>query len=58
MTENDSGSVRRARPWRRFLPLILLALGLIAFFAFGLHNYLSFDKLHQHRETLVQFIEA
>ncbi len=58
MTDNDSGSVRKGRPWRRFLPLILLALGLIAFFAFGLHNYLSFDKLNQHRETLVEFVAA
>ncbi len=58
MTENDSGSVPKGRPWRRFLPLILLALGLIAFFAFGLHDYLSFDKLHQHRETLVEFVAA
>ncbi len=58
MTENDSGSVPKGRLWRRILPLALLAVGLIAFFAFGLHNYLSFDKLHQHRETLVEFVAA
>ncbi len=58
MTENDSGSVPKRRLWRRILPLALLAVGLIAFFAFGLHNYLSFDKLHQHRETLVEFVAA
>ncbi len=58
MTENDSGSVPKGRLWRRILPLALLAVGLIAFFAFGLHDYLSFDKLHQHRETLVEFVAA
>jgi uncharacterized membrane protein YdjX (TVP38/TMEM64 family) len=36
----------------------LLAVGLIAFFAFGLHNNLSFDNLHQHRETLVEYVAA
>ncbi len=58
MIDNDSGSVPKGRPWRRFLPLALLAVGLAAFFAFGLHDYLSFDKLHQHRETLVEFVAA
>ncbi len=38
MTENDSGSAPKGRLWRRILPLALLAVGLIAFFAYGLDD--------------------
>lgn len=58
MTEKDSGPVPKGRPWRRNLPLALLAVGLIAFFAFGLDDYVSFDKLSKHREVLVEFVAA
>ena len=56
MTENDSRPAPKGRPWRRILPLALLVAGLIAFFAFGLDDYVSFDMLHQHREALMEFV--
>ena len=58
MTENDCRPAPKGRPWRRILPLALLAAGLIAFFAFGLDDYVSFDKLNEHREVLVEFVAA
>lgn len=36
----------------RLLPLALIVAGLVAFFAFGLHDYLTFDQLKQHRAAL------
>jgi uncharacterized membrane protein YdjX (TVP38/TMEM64 family) len=38
---------------RRWLPLLLVAAALIAFFAFGLQRYLSFEALAEHREWLL-----
>ena len=58
MTENDCRPAPKGRPWRRALPLALLAVGLITFFAFGLDDYVSFDKLGKHREALVEFVAA
>ncbi len=43
---------------RRFAPLALLALGLAAFFALGLHRYLDFAALREHREALAAFVAA
>ena len=43
---------------RRFLPLGVLALAIGAVFASGLHNYLSFDALKEHREALLGFVNA
>lgn len=48
----------RRRGWRRALPLILLIAGLLAFFAFGLQRYLSFDALRAHRGALLAFVAA
>lgn len=36
----------------RLVPLLVLAAGLIAFFAFGLNEYLGFDALKQHRAAI------
>ena len=36
----------------RLVPLLVLVAGLIAFFAFGLNEYLSFDLLKQHRSAI------
>jgi uncharacterized membrane protein YdjX (TVP38/TMEM64 family) len=41
----------------RFLPLAVLAAGLAAFFALGLHRYLSFGALAENRDALVGFVE-
>jgi len=42
---------------KRLLPLAVLAAVAIGVFASGLHNYLSFDALRDHRETLLSLVE-
>ncbi len=56
MTGNESGAAARSWSARRFAPLVVLAAGLIAFFAFGLGDYVSFYALRDHREALLQFV--
>ncbi|GAB5388694.1 MAG: VTT domain-containing protein [Alphaproteobacteria bacterium] len=43
-------------PIKRFLPLVILVLGLIAFFASGLHKELTLDRLASEYETLTTFV--
>ncbi len=43
----------RARGLRRWLPVVVLGLGFVLFFAFGLQRYISFDALKEHRDLLV-----
>lgn len=45
------------RAWRRFLPGALLLLGLAAFFAFGLGDYVSCAFLRDNHEKLSGFID-
>ena len=40
---------------KRFLPLLLIALGLFCFFYFKLYTYLSFESLKENRETLLEW---
>lgn len=47
-----------APSWRRFLPLLLLAAGLVAFFALGLHHQLTLEALRQHRAAIGAWVEA
>jgi uncharacterized membrane protein YdjX (TVP38/TMEM64 family) len=42
--------------WRRYLPLALIALGLLAVYLTGSHQYLSFSALTENREILVAFV--
>lgn len=42
----------RFSPWR-LLPLVVIAAGFIAYFALGLHEYVSFETLRARREWLV-----
>lgn len=42
---------------KRLLPVGVLVLGLVAFFAFGLDRYLTFDTLREHRGTLRAWVE-
>lgn len=44
--------------WRRFLPLAVLLLGAVIFFAFGLQKYASCAALRDHRDSLSAFIAA
>lgn len=43
---------------KRFVPLVILLVAIVAFFALGLHRYLSFETLRQHREQLLAFVDA
>jgi uncharacterized membrane protein YdjX (TVP38/TMEM64 family) len=47
----------RSSPIKRLLPLFILLVAIGAFFALGLHRYLSFETLRQHRELLLAFVE-
>ncbi len=42
--------------WKRLVPLALLAGLLGALFGLGLHKYLTFDQLRQHRGELMTFV--
>ena len=54
--EPDLGTKRRRRGsiWR-VLPGAILVAGAVAFFAFRLHHYLSFEELSGHREALMDW---
>ncbi len=55
----DQNKMKKAGPsWRRMLPLLVLGAGLVAFFALGLGEYLSFETLRQNRTWLLQQVEA
>lgn len=43
--------------WKRLLPVLVLVAGLVAFFAFGLDDYVSFEALRENREHLLRFVE-
>lgn len=42
----------------RLVPLALIGAGVAAFFAFGLHKYLSFEQLRLHRGELMGFVSS
>jgi uncharacterized membrane protein YdjX (TVP38/TMEM64 family) len=47
------------RAWlQRWLPLACLVAGFAAFFAFGLHRYLTFETLRAHRADLIEWVAA
>ena len=43
--------------WRRYLPIAVILAGAGAYFAFGLHQYLSFETVRRHRMELVAWVE-
>lgn len=52
-------SAQPATPaWKRYLPLALLALAMIAAYSAGLHRYLRLDAILQQRESLKQMVEG
>ncbi len=57
MTPSDDRGGGRTVPWR-WVPLMLLAGGLVAFFALGYDDYVQLDTLRAHRETAVSWVEA
>jgi uncharacterized membrane protein YdjX (TVP38/TMEM64 family) len=50
--------VRLRHGWRRWLPLSLLVLGTILFFACGLDRYVSLARLRAHHQDLTAFVAA
>jgi uncharacterized membrane protein YdjX (TVP38/TMEM64 family) len=46
----------RSAMFRRLAPLAVLLAAIGAFFALGLHDYLSFETLRQHREQLLALV--
>jgi uncharacterized membrane protein YdjX (TVP38/TMEM64 family) len=54
---SDLPAMRRSSAIRRLAPLAILLIAIGAFFALGLHHYLSFETLRQHRETLLALVE-
>jgi uncharacterized membrane protein YdjX (TVP38/TMEM64 family) len=41
---------------KRLVPLAVLLAAIVAFFALGLHHYLSFEALQEHREQLLAMV--
>ncbi len=56
--ENASESQRAGFSWKRLIPLLVLAVGLIGFFALGMDKYLTFDALKENRAWLLEQVEA
>ena len=42
--------------WKKLVPLAFIATGMAVFFGFGLHKYLTFEQLRQHRGELMSFV--
>jgi uncharacterized membrane protein YdjX (TVP38/TMEM64 family) len=42
--------------WRRYLPLAVIVAGVVAYFALGLHRYVSFETVRKHRIELVDWV--
>lgn len=58
MIGHEGAAPRRHAAWRKWIPLLLLALGLAAVFAFDLERFLSFDALQRHRASLMAQVDA
>jgi uncharacterized membrane protein YdjX (TVP38/TMEM64 family) len=58
MASLPSANENRKPGAARWLPLACLAAGFVAFFALGLHKYLTFDALKAHREDLLDWVAA
>ena len=56
MDDPENGRKRAFSP-SRLLPLGILAVAFVAFFAFGLDDYVNFATLKTHRATLTAFVQ-
>ena len=52
----ENGDGRAGLSLRRLAPLLILAIAIGLFFAFGLHHHFSFEWLRQNRAELVDFV--
>ncbi len=55
--ENSDAGKSGGFAWKRLIPLLVLAAGLIAFFALGLDRYLTFDALKENRTWLLEQVQ-
>ncbi|MGI9488195.1 MAG: TVP38/TMEM64 family protein [Geminicoccaceae bacterium] len=56
-SETSEGKNVESSLIRRLLPLAVLVIAAIGVFASGLHRYLTFDALREHREILLSLVE-
>jgi uncharacterized membrane protein YdjX (TVP38/TMEM64 family) len=56
MMVRQDGSVSAASALRRWGPLAAVVVALVAFYAFGLHEYLSLEALRRSQNTLSSFV--
>jgi uncharacterized membrane protein YdjX (TVP38/TMEM64 family) len=55
----EHGTTGPRRPaWRRWLPLGIIAVGLVLVFAFDLDRFATFQHLREHHQQLAQFVAA
>ena len=54
----ETGENVRGSSAKRLLPLVLIAVGIGAFFVFGLDEYVTFDALRTHRHDLMEFVHV
>ena len=52
---NQTDAARRAA-WRRWLPLGVIVLGVVLFFAFDLDRFVSFQSLRENHQRLADFV--
>lgn len=53
--DNTEAEAKKLTPWR-LLPLAAVLAGAAIFFATGLHQYLTFEALREHRELLLGWV--
>ena len=58
MSGPDTKPGAKGFSFARLLPLLVLIAGLILFVSLGLHRYFTFDALAEHREWLLEEVEA
>lgn len=58
MTPSADARPPAPRRWWRLVPIVVLALGLAAFFTLGLGRYLSLEALSHHHAALESFVAA
>ncbi|HEY9080642.1 TVP38/TMEM64 family protein [Magnetovibrio sp.] len=58
-SRQNGGELPRPRDkgLKRFAPIAVVLVGVIAFFASGAHNYLSFEALARHRADLLDYAQ-
>jgi uncharacterized membrane protein YdjX (TVP38/TMEM64 family) len=57
--EENAMAVQNAGPGfslKRLVPLLVLAAGVVLFYGFGLDDYVTFDALREHRETMLALV--